>query len=78
VRLAAQRATRDIPIVVLAGDPLGTGLVASLTRPGGNITGVSLMAAELHGKCAELLRDMIPTVRRIAGIANAADPFSKL
>jgi ABC-type uncharacterized transport system substrate-binding protein len=75
--LAAQQATRDIPIVVVAGDPLGSGLVASLARPGGNITCVSLMAAELHGKCAELLRDMIPSVRRIAGIANAADPFSK-
>jgi putative ABC transport system substrate-binding protein len=76
--LAAQRATRDIPIVVLAGDLPGSGLVESLARPGGNITGVSLMAAELHGKCVELLRDMIPSVRRVAGIANAADPFSKL
>jgi putative ABC transport system substrate-binding protein len=75
--LAAQRATREIPIVVVAGDPLGTGLVANLARPGGNITGVSLMAAELHGKCVELLRDMVPSVRRVAGLANAADPFSK-
>jgi len=75
--LAAQRATREIPIVVVAGDPLGSGLVPSLARPGGNITGISLMAAELHGKCVELLHDMIPSVRRVAGIANAADPFSK-
>ena len=75
--LAAQKATHEIPIVVVAGDPLGTGLVPSLARPGGNITGISLMAAELHGKCVELLRDMIPSVRRVAGIANAADPFSK-
>ena len=75
--LAAQKATREIPIVVVAGDPLGSGLVPSLARPGGNITGVSLMAAELHGKCVELLRDMIPSVCRVAGIANAADPFSK-
>jgi putative tryptophan/tyrosine transport system substrate-binding protein len=75
--LAAQKATHEIPIVVVAGDPLGTGLVPSLAHPGGNITGISLMAAELHGKCVELLRDMIPSVRRVAGIANAADPFSK-
>jgi putative ABC transport system substrate-binding protein len=75
--LAAQKATREIPIVVVAGDPLGSGLVASLAHPGGNVTGISLMAAELHGKCIELLHDMIPSVRRVAGIANAADPFSK-
>jgi putative ABC transport system substrate-binding protein len=59
------------------GDPLGSGLVPSLARPGGNITGISLMAAELHGKCVELLRDMIPSVHRVAGLANANDPFSK-
>ena len=47
--LAAQQATREIPVVVVSGDPVGTGLVASLNRPGGNITGMSLMAAELHG-----------------------------
>jgi hypothetical protein len=46
--LTAQKATRDIPIVVLSGDPLGFGLVTNLARPGGNATGVSLMAAELH------------------------------
>ena len=48
-----------------------------LSRPGGNITGVSLMAAELFGKCVELIRDMLPTVRRVAALGNAADPFSK-
>jgi putative tryptophan/tyrosine transport system substrate-binding protein len=74
---AAQNASREIPIVVVAGDPLASGLVQSLARPEGNITGISLMATELHGKCVELLRDMIPSVRRIAGIANASDPFSK-
>jgi putative tryptophan/tyrosine transport system substrate-binding protein len=76
--LAAQQATREIPIVVVSGDPLGTGLVASQARPGANITGVSLMAAELHGKCVELFRDMIPSVRRAAVLLNAEDPFSKL
>jgi putative ABC transport system substrate-binding protein len=75
--LAAQKATREIPIVVVSGDPLGTGLVTSLARPGGNITGISLMAAEMHGKCVELFRDIFPSMRRIAVLLNAADPFSK-
>src|SRR6476620_4852473 len=73
--LAAQQATREIPVVVVSGDPVGTGLVASLNRPGGNITGISLMAAELHGKCVELFRDMLPSVRRVAVLLNAEDPF---
>jgi putative tryptophan/tyrosine transport system substrate-binding protein len=71
--LAAQQATRDIPIVVVSGDPLRSGLVASLAQPGGNITGMSLMAVELQGKCVELLHDMLPAVRRIAGLFNAED-----
>src|SRR5215472_10774224 len=75
--LAAQQATREIPIVVVSGDPVGTGLVQSLARPGGNITGVSLIAAELHGKCVELFRDILPSLRRVAALGNAADPFSK-
>jgi putative tryptophan/tyrosine transport system substrate-binding protein len=75
--LAAQRASREIPIVVVSGDPVGTGLVTSLNRPGGNITGVSLMAAELPGKCVELFRDMLPSVRRVAVLLNAEDPLWK-
>jgi ABC-type uncharacterized transport system substrate-binding protein len=75
--LAVQRATREIPIVVVAGDPVGLGLVASLARPGGNITGISLMGAELHGKCVELLRDALPRIRRVAVLGNAPDPISK-
>jgi putative ABC transport system substrate-binding protein len=75
--LAAQRATRDIPIVAVMADPVGSGLVTSLARPGGNITGVSLMAAELHGKCVELFHDMIPSLRRIATLSNTADPSWK-
>jgi putative ABC transport system substrate-binding protein len=75
--LAAQQATREIPIVTVSGDPVGLGLVANLAQPGGNITGISLMAAELHGKCVELFRDMLPWVKRVAMVANAADPFSK-
>jgi putative ABC transport system substrate-binding protein len=75
--LAAQQATREIPIVVVSGDPVGTGLVRSLDRPGGNITGVSMIAAALHGKCVELFHDMFPSIRRVAALGNAADPFSK-
>jgi putative ABC transport system substrate-binding protein len=75
--IAAQRATEDIPIVIMSGDPVGTGLVPNLGRPGGNITGVSLMAAELFGKCVELIHDALPSVRRVAALANGADPFSK-
>ena len=75
--LAAQQATREIPIVVVSGDPVGTGLVTSLSRPGGNITGLSLMAAEMHGKCVELFRDMLPSARRVAVLLNAEDPFWK-
>jgi putative ABC transport system substrate-binding protein len=76
--IAAKRATREIPIVIVTGDPLGTGLVESLSRPGGNITGLSQMGAETHGKCGEFLRDMLPSARRVALIANAADPvFAK-
>ena len=75
--LAAKRATSDIPIVFVAGDPVGTGVVASLARPGGNLTGLSIMGAELQAKCVELLRDMLPSVRRIAALGYATDPFSK-
>ncbi len=70
--LAAKQATREIPIVILTGDPLGTGLVTSLARPGGNITGLSQMGAETHGTCIELFRDMLPS-RQVALIANGAD-----
>jgi putative ABC transport system substrate-binding protein len=73
--LAAKQATREIPIVILAGDPLGTGLVESLSRPGGNVTGLSQMGSETHGKCVELFRDMLPSARKVAVMANAADPI---
>jgi len=75
--LAAKQATSEIPIVTVSGDPVGTGLVPSLARPGGNVTGVSLIAAEMHGKCVELFRDIFPSIRRVAALGNAADPFSK-
>jgi putative ABC transport system substrate-binding protein len=65
--------------VIVAADPVETGIVASLARPGGNITGVSLMSAVLIGKCFELFRDMLASTRRVALLTNAADPlFAKL
>ena len=76
--LAAKQATTSIPIVMIAvGDPVGTGLVASLARPGGNITGLSNMAAETAGKSIELFRDMLPSLRRVAVLANPVDSFTK-
>ena len=72
--LAAKQATRDIPIVIVAGDPVETGLVPSLARPGGNITGVSLMAAASNGKSVELFRDMLPSVRRVGVLGHATNP----
>jgi len=77
--LAAKRATSTIPIVMTsAGDPLGSGLVASLARPGGNVTGVSLMAPDLGGKRLELLGEVLPRLARVAVLWNAANPYSAL
>jgi hypothetical protein len=70
---AAQQATRDIPIVFNAGDAVRSGLVASLARPGGNMTGVSVITSELHGKCVELFHDMLPSALRIGTLINAVD-----
>jgi putative ABC transport system substrate-binding protein len=76
--VASKQATREIPIVMLAaGDPLGTGLIAGLARPGGNITGTSSTTAESGSKTLELLRDILPSLRRVAVLANATDPFTK-
>jgi putative ABC transport system substrate-binding protein len=70
--VAAKRATSIIPIVFAAvGDPIGTGLVASLARPGGNATGLSIQATDLAGKRLELLREVVPGLRRLAIVANA-------
>ncbi len=73
--LAAQRATGTIPIVMLyVADPKGTGLVASLAQPGGNITGVSDMATDLSAKRLALLKEVVPTLSRVAVIWNGSDP----
>ena len=60
-----------------AGDPLATGLVESLAHPGGNITGISGMAADLAGKCVDLMREALPGAHTVAALVNAPDPFSK-
>ena len=73
--LAAKQATSVIPIVFpLAGDPVGNGLVASLARPGGNVTGLSIQAPDLTGKRLELLRQVVPGLRRLAILGNVGSP----
>ena len=68
---AAKKATSVIPIVfAAASDPVGGGLVASLARPGGNVTGLSIQASDLAGKRVELLREVVPSLRRLAILAN--------
>jgi putative ABC transport system substrate-binding protein len=77
--LAAQRATRAIPIVMAsAGDPVASGLVESLARPGGNITGMSQMSPQLAGKRLELLKEMVPRLSRVAVLWNPQGPASTL
>jgi putative ABC transport system substrate-binding protein len=72
---AAQKATRMIPIVmVLATDPVNMGFVASLARPGGNITGLNQQLAELQGKAIQLLKEAIPSVSRVAILWSPAEP----
>jgi putative tryptophan/tyrosine transport system substrate-binding protein len=76
--LAAKEATREIPIVAIVGDPVETGIVSNLARPGGNITGVSLMASALAGKSVELFRDMLPSARRVGVLGHSTNPvFAK-
>ncbi len=76
--LAAKQATREIPIVIAAaGDPVATGLVASLAQPGGNITGTASFATETTGKLLEFIREVLPRARRVAVLVNANDAFSK-
>ena len=74
---AAKQATTTIPIVMDAGDPVGMGIVASLARPGGNITGVSAATAEVAPKNLQLLQQIVPSVTRFAIFLNATDPFRK-
>ena len=77
--LAAKQATTVIPIVFLtASDPVGTGLVASLARPGGNVTGLANQISDTTGKKLEFLREVVPGLRRLAIMANVANPAAVL
>src|SRR5689334_6074159 len=72
---AAKNATRDIPIVMMAGDPVATGLITNLAHPDGNLTGLSGAAAELAAKSLELIPEMVPGAHRVGVLGNANDPF---
>jgi len=77
--IAANQATSVIPIVfALAGGPVGTGLITSLARPGGNVTGLSSQQSDLGGKRLELLREVFSTLRRLAIMANVGSPVAVL
>jgi len=76
---AAKSATKTIPIIMAGvSDPVGTGFVASLARPGGNITGLSLQSPELSGKRLELLKEVIPKLSRVALLVHREDPGHRL
>jgi putative ABC transport system substrate-binding protein len=75
---AAMAATKTVPIIMApAGAPVETGLVASLSRPGGNVTGVTNMAAELGGRRLQLLKDMIPSLGRVGALVSTQDAFTR-
>src|SRR5690242_11185761 len=75
---AAREATSTIPIVMApAGAPVATGFVVSLARPGGNITGIAGLDAELQGKRIELLQELVPGLTRVGLLINSTDPFAK-
>jgi putative tryptophan/tyrosine transport system substrate-binding protein len=74
--ITAKQATSIIPIVVAAtADPIGSGLVASLVRPGGNVTGLSAQSVDIAGKRLALLREAVPSLRRFAMLGNVANPL---
>ena len=74
--LAMKKATTTVPLVMVAvGDPVGTGLVPSLARPGGNLTGLSSVAPDLEGKRLQLLREVVPALSHVAMFINSVNPF---
>src|SRR5262245_62856680 len=76
---AAKNATSAIPIVMLVGDPVAARFVASLARPGGNITGVALNNVDVAAKRLQLLKEAVPQIKRVAMLGNEANPgFTKL
>jgi len=72
--LIARRATSTVPIVFASGDPIGSGLVTSLSRPGGNMTGISLLAGDYSAKWLGLLKELLPNLHRVAVLANPDNP----
>jgi len=70
----AKEATKTIPIVMISGEPIETGLVNSLARPGGNVTGLTFLSPDLVGKRLEMLREVIPTLRDVAILWDSAGP----
>ena len=73
--IAARRATLTIPIVMASvGDPVGSGFIASLARPGGNITGLTNIAVELSGKLMELFAELVPGMKRVGVVRNPNNP----
>ncbi|MBR1126071.1 ABC transporter substrate-binding protein [Bradyrhizobium lablabi] len=77
--LAAKAATSEIPIVMAgAADPVGSGLIQSLSHPGGNVTGVTGATSQLGAKNLELIKEVVPSARRVAVLANEPDPFHKI
>ena len=77
--LAAKQATQSIPIVTaVAGDPVASGLVASLAKPGGNVTGLAGLTPELEGKRLELFKEVVPKLSRVAVLLNPANPFTTI
>jgi putative ABC transport system substrate-binding protein len=76
--LAAKAATQTVPIVMVGvADPLGVGLIANLARPGGNITGITNIGAELAGKRLEILKEIVPAASKVAVLLNSGDPISR-
>jgi len=77
--LAAKRATQTIPIVMaVTGDAVGTGLVSSLARPGGNVTGLTTMVPDLEGKRLEILREVLPKLVTVAVLLNTSNPLTAI
>jgi hypothetical protein len=74
--LAAIKATSSVPIVMSAGDPVGAGLVASLARPGANVTGFSSQTAGREEKRLELLKELLPNLSRVVVLSNSTNPYS--
>jgi putative ABC transport system substrate-binding protein len=74
ITCAAQQATSSVPIVMMSGDPVGAGLITSLARPGGNITGLSLLSTDYSAKWPGLLMEMAPKLRRVGVLWNQDSP----